>query len=164
MEWINIRLKHISALLLLIGIAIAAGCTSPPSVAPLLRVTERALLEESDRLGQSVERDKDYTRQTLRVLEDAYHRDLMQADELTPQWVREAISVYVAARESLLEHEMTLIREHETRAENLRDAALATQRAIALIEQQDNLLRGVMGEDLQRLLDSFDTLRKDPSQ
>ncbi len=163
MTSINTPAKHVGTFLVLITATVTIGCTSPPSVAPLLRVTERALLEESDRLSRNVERDKSYTRQSLGVLEDAYHRDLMQTDVLTPQWVREATAVYVAARESVLEHEASLIREHEARAENLRDAAAATRRAIALIEQQDSLLRGVMGDDLRRLLDGFDDLRKDPN-
>lgn len=159
----NAPAKHIGALLVLLITTATISCTSPPSVTPLLRVTERALLEESDRLSRNVERDMAYTRQSLGVLEDAYLRDLMQIDVLTPQWVHEATAVYVRARESVLEHEASLVREHEARAENLRDAAAATRRAIALTEQQDNLLRGVMGEDLRRLLDGFDDLRKDPN-
>jgi len=163
MTSINTPVKHVSTLLVLIAATITLGCTSPPSVTPLLRVTERALLEESGRLSRNVERDKAYSRQTLGVLEDAYYRDLMKTEVLTPQWVREATTVYVAARESVIEHEVSLAREYEVRADNLRNAAAATRRAIALIEQQDSLLRGVMGDDLQQLLDGFHDQRKDPN-
>ncbi len=155
--------KYYGIALVLIAALFALGCTSPPSVTPLLRVTEQALLEESNKLSRYVERDHAYTRQSLGILEDAFHRDLMQTDTLTPQWIREATAVYVTARESVLKNEATLVREHETRAKNLSDAALATRRAIAMIEKQDGLLRGVMGDDLQRLLDGLNDLRKDPN-
>ena len=128
------------------------GCSTPPSVAPLLRVTERVLVEESGRLAEDAERDGAYTRQVLGSLEDAYRRDLEQAGELTPGWVLEATMVYVAAREAVVRHEQSLARERGNRADNLRAAAAATRRAILLIEQQDGLLRGVAGEELSQLL------------
>ncbi|MEZ6193552.1 MAG: hypothetical protein R3C45_19965 [Phycisphaerales bacterium] len=128
------------------------GCSSPPSVTPLLRVTERALVEESGRLKEDAERDRLYTRQILGSLDDAYRRDLEQAEVLTSGWVREATTVYVAARDAVIQHEQTLAEERGNRADNLLAAATATRRAILLIEQQDGLLRGVAGEELSQLL------------
>lgn len=155
--------KYYGVALVLIGSFFSLGCTSPPSVTPLLRVTEQALLEEADKLSHYIKRNHAHTRQSLGILKDAYHRDLMQTDTLTPQWIREATAVYVTARESILINEASLVREHEARADNLHDAALATRRAIAMIEKQDDLLRGVMGDDLQRLLDELHDHRKDPN-
>jgi hypothetical protein len=131
------------------------GCSTPPSVAPLLRVTERALVAESGRLQEDAERDKTYTRQVLGSLDDAYRRDLEQAETLTPGWVLEATTVYVAARDAVIRHEQSLTRERDNRADNLRAAATATRRAILLIEQQDGLLRGLAGEELSQLLDGL---------
>ncbi len=127
------------------------GCATPPSVAPLLRVTERALAEESGRLARDVQRDRAYTRQVLGSLEDAYRRDLEQVDGLTPQWVLEATAVYITAREAAVRNEQALALERDNRADNLRAAAAATRRAILLIEQHDGLLRGVAGEELSQL-------------
>lgn len=133
------------------AVLLMVGCSAPPSVVPLLRVTERALAEESGRLAQDAQRDRVYTRQVLRSLEDAYRRDLEQVGELTPAWVLEATTVYVAARDALIRHEQSLAQERGNRADNLRAAAAATHRAILLTEQQDGLLRGVAGEELSRL-------------
>lgn len=70
---------------------------------------------------------------------------------MTPAWVLEATTVYVAARDALIRHEQSLAQERGNRADNLRAAAAATHRAILLTEQQDGLLRGVAGEELSRL-------------
>lgn len=145
-------LKTLSLLAAVVVALIAGGCASPPSVTPLLRVTERALMRESARLNDDADRDAQHAKQTLRSLEDAFDRDLEQADELTADWVRDATSVYVAAREALLHHEHVMARERQIRSDNLQTAASATRRAIGLIEQQDKLLNGVIGEDIRRLL------------
>lgn len=150
--------ETLSLLATMVVALITGGCASPPSVTPLLRVTERALMRESARLDDDADRDAQYARQTLRSLEDAFDRDLEQADELTIDWVRDATSVYVAAREALLRHEHALARERQARSDNLQTAASATRRAIGLIEQQDKLLTGVVGEDIRRLLAGHATL------
>jgi hypothetical protein len=141
---------------------LSSGCTSPPSVAPLLRVSERALLREADQQAIDAERDAEQLRQTRRSLEQAYNRDLTQTPELTAQWVREATQVYVSAREALVRHENALSLERQTRVENLKAAASATRRAIGLLEQQDKLLAGAMGEDLRRILNSNPYTRSEP--
>ncbi len=143
---------------------VLGGCTTPPSVAPLLRVTEQALLRESDRLRDDAERDAEYVRQTLRILEDAYSRDLDQVEFLTPDWVREATSVYVTAREIIIRHQNALARERNHRSDNLKTAALAARRAIVLIEQQDRLLKGAVDQDLRRLMFMAGWNREEPGQ
>ncbi len=152
--------KTLSLLATVVVALIAGGCASPPSVTPLLRITERALMRESARLNDDADRDAEYARQTLRSLEDAFDRDLEQADGLTADWVRDATSVYIAARETLLRHELALARERQARSDNLYAAASATRRAIGLIEQQDKLLNGVVGEDIRRLLTGHAILKE----
>ncbi len=148
----------------LVLVSLLGGCATPPSVAPLLRVTQRALLDESGRLKVDAERDTLYTRQTLRTLEDAYNQDLDQAEGLTPDWVREATSVYVTARETTISHQHALAQEYRVRADNLVAAASATQRALVLIEQQDKLLDGAVNRDLRRLLTSSDWTPLEPTR
>lgn len=129
-----------------------SGCSTPPSVAPLIRVTERVLLEESQRLARDAERDRVYTDQLLRSLEEAYGRDLEEAPGLTPAWVREATTVYVAAREAIVEHRDHLAQQRNDRIDNLNAAASAARRAVALVEQQDRLLGAAADPGLQRLI------------
>lgn len=155
MKWITGVAERTFLPAVLLASVLLAGCSTPPSVAPLLRVTERALVEESGRLAEDAERDRVHTRQVLGSLDDAYRRDLEQAEALTPGWVLEATTVYVAARDAVIRHELTLAQERGNRADNLRAAATATRRAILLIEQQDSLLRGVAGEELSQLLDGL---------
>lgn len=156
MKWITTEVSRMIARALITTAVISmVGCSTPPSVAPLLRVTERALIEESDRLAQDAARDQANTRQVLGSLEDAYRRDLEQVEALTPDWVLEATTVYVAARDAVIRNEESLARERDIRVDNLRAAATATRRAIRLIEQQDGLLRGVTGDELNQLLDSL---------
>jgi hypothetical protein len=155
-------LNFLAPLVALAVSLIVGGCTSPPSVTPLLRVTERALISESARLNDDAERDSQYARQTLRSLKDAYDRDLEQADGLTADWVRDATSVYVAAREALLRNEIARAHERRQRSDNLQAAASATRRAIGLIEQQDKLLNAVAGEDIRRLLTGQATPQETP--
>jgi len=139
-------------LLIVIDALLCVGCASPPSVAPLLRVSERALMREAGEQAIDAQRDAEHIRQAMRSLEQAYNQDLAQTQELTEQWVREATKAYVAAREALLRHEHALSQERRARVDNLQAAASATRRAIVLIEQQDKLLTGAMGEDLRGVL------------
>lgn len=156
------RLRSIVSRAVVVCAILAGGCASAPSVAPLLRITEQALNREAARLEEDALRDAQHIRQTLRSLEDAFHQDLDQAELLTTDWVREAIGVYVAARETMLRHEHTLAAERRTRADNLQAAASATRRAIQLIEQQDRLLDGVVGEEFRRLL-TYQAFRSEES-
>ena len=128
-----------------------AGCTSPPSVAPLLRSAELALTEEARLLADDAARDAQQLAQTQATLAEAYAADLRECPQLTAPWVREATDVYVAAREELIRHDAALTQQRQTRADNLRLAAQAQQRAIELLEKQDQLITGVTGTDLWRL-------------
>ena len=139
--------------LLFTACCLQIGCTSPPSVAPLLRVTQAALEAEASQLEADAHRDAQWIDQTRTALAQAYEADLAQTDELSVQWVRDATSVYVAAREALLQHEMNLKQQRMQRAANLRAANLATQRAQAMLEQQDALMSTFVGIDGWQLLE-----------
>jgi len=128
------------------------GCASPPSVVPLLRVSEKALMREAAQQAIDADRDAEHIRQIRLSLEQAYNLDLDQTQDLTSKWVRDATQAYVLARESLLRHEQVLSQQRRARVENLQAAASSTRRAIGLIEQQDKLLAGAVGDDLRRLL------------
>jgi len=142
---------NFQAILLLLVLWLV-GCSTPPSVAPLLRVTERALLQESQRIRDDIRRDTEQTRGTLQALEDGFNQDLEQVQALTPQWVREATAVYVAARETIVRYQNRVAQDRHRRADNLQAAASATRRAINMLEQQDRLLDGVIDVDLRRLI------------
>ena len=139
MNFSNVIKHHINyafiACVLIVG-----GCSSPPSVVPLLRVSQDTLMQEADRLHDDVTRDARAVEQTRQTLADAYAADLRTRGELDPSWVLEATIVYVAAREALAFHEMNLRQERIQRAANLELAAQATGRAVELIEQRDRLL------------------------
>ena len=149
---------------ILLGVFITTGCSTPPSVAPLLRVAERALIEESERLEADARRDAEQMRGDLATLEDGFNRDLEQAEALTPQWVREATSVYVSARETVVRYQNAQIRDLNNRADNLKLAASATGRAISLVERQDRLFDGVLNEELQRLISVTDWNPQEPGR
>lgn len=152
-------IKQMNILWVVVTSLLFSGCTSPPSVAPLLQVAEQAILNESGRIDEDIAIEQTHADQTLTILEEAYRRDLEQVDTLTPEWVQEATAVYVAAREAVLQNQADQINVHRIRADNLRSAALATRRARRLIEQQDRLLHGVVGDDLSDLLNELDNLR-----
>lgn len=141
--------------LMLMMLALAGalgGCTSPPSVAPLLQASERALAMEAAHLVDDAEREAQWIAQSRRSLEQAYDADLAQVEELTPQWVREATRVYVLAREELTRHEAQLREQRRQRAENLHATADAIRRAGAMLQQQDRLWLGLVGVDAWSLL------------
>ena len=160
----TVQSKTRCLLLIVAGVLLCTGCASPPSVTPLLRISERALMREAAQQAIDAERDAEHLRQTRRSLEQAYNQDLAQAQALTTEWVREATQAYVSAREVLLRHENELSRERRARVENLQAAASATRRAISLIEQQDKLLTGAMGEDLRRILNSNPYTQPEPGR
>lgn len=132
---------------------VANGCTSPPSVAPLLRVAERAMRDEAARLDDDdAKRDTAQMDQSRQALAAAFDADLgEQAAKLDAQWVRDAVAGYVAAREALLRHEAKLHDERASRSDNLRAAAEAQDKAIQLLENQDALITQTTGLDIWRL-------------
>jgi len=139
----------------------ATGCEAPRSVVPLLEITERALLEEAERLHDDSERDRMYSRQALSQLEEGYRQDLEQTQTLTAEWVLEATRVYTTAREAVLKHQASLEAERQARAENLQVAASATRRALLLLQEQSGLLHGVVGKELDALIRGIDPIYKD---
>lgn len=145
--------KCILLVLLFVFSCLHLGCASPPSVAPLLRVTQTAIEAEAAQLEADAHRDAQWIDQTRTALAQAYEADLAQTSDLSPQWVRDATSVYVAAREALLQHEMNLREQRLQRAANLRAASQATQRARAILEKQDALLTQLVGIEGWQLLE-----------
>lgn len=155
MTWITKPSRRWAACILTAASFVCVGCSTPASVSPLLQVTERVLLGESDRIGRDIAIEKAHTDQTLSMLASAYRKDLDEAEALTPAWVDEATSAYVAAREAVIENETKRIAAHQTRAENLRSAMLAARRARQLLDRQDQLLQGIVGDDLTRLMNDL---------
>ena len=131
-----------------IALSLLAGCTSPPSAVPLLRFAERAMRAEAGRLRLDIDRDVEHLRQTRMALESAFEADLNDQDDLEANWVRDATRVYVAAREALVRHEQELEQERRLRAGNLLTAADAQQRAVSLLERQDQLIIHTIGLDI----------------
>lgn len=145
------RTTHITAALLGAMALLTAGCVSPPSVAPLLRIVDEAMREEAARLRDESARDKQGVDQARRMLEAGFEADLRDRGGLDAPWVRDAVAVYAAAREELALHEVRLAMERQQRAANLLAAASAQRRAIELIEGQDTLILRATGLDLWRL-------------
>lgn len=119
------------------------GCGSPPAITPLLRVSQAAMAQEIEHLQTDVERDNQHIQQTLNALDTAFSADLVQAaenEQLTPEWVEDAMAVYVPAREAVVRHEASLQQQRLRRQENLQAAMLAQNRAQQLLEKQDQLI------------------------
>ncbi|MEM8737665.1 MAG: hypothetical protein AAGG38_04205 [Planctomycetota bacterium] len=135
-----------------LGTSVLVGCGSPPSVVPVLRSVGQTLMQEAERI-ETVEgvRDGLYLDRVRADLREAYRADLASSTSLTVRWVDEATTVYVAAREALLRQELEQAASRATRAENLRLAARAQARAVAVLEQQDRLLMDTLGVDLWRI-------------
>lgn len=144
------RTTHITAGLTVAAL-LTAGCVSPPSAAPLLRIVDEAMREEAARLHEESARDKQGVDQARRMLEAGFDADLRERATLDAPWVRDAVAVYAAAREELALHEVRLAMERQQRAANLLTAASAQRRAIELIEGQDALILRATGLDLWRL-------------
>jgi len=139
----SIQTYSLSALVLS-ALLIAAGCGTPPSVQPLLAVSQRVLLEEAQRVDDDTRRDAQRVDQSLRALEAAFAADLHERDALDPPWVLSAVRGYAAAREALVEHRLALAHERQTRAQNLRQAAALTDRAVGLLQRRDTLVQRVL--------------------
>ncbi len=155
------RLLLTAAACVLLGAGVG-GCGSPPSVLPAMRVVEATLRAEADRLeaGQA-QRDGQYLQQARADLARGFGDDLRAAEALDVEWIDRATRVYVAAREALLRQELALARQREVRAENLRLAAAAQARAMAVLQQQDRLLQRTLGLDLWRI--DFSSVEPEPS-
>lgn len=61
-------------LLIAIGVLQFVGCTSPPSITPLLRISEKALMREAAEQAIDTQRDTERIRQLMRSLKEATTR------------------------------------------------------------------------------------------
>lgn len=144
------------AMVAAVGLSLV-GCTAPPSVVPLLSASQGIVLAEAQRIEADGALDEQYIEQAKRALADAFEADLAQRDALDAQWVREATVVYVAAREQLVEQAMRLREQRRLRADNLRAAAEAQQRAVTLLQRQDALITQTSGLDIWRIIAPWTT-------
>jgi hypothetical protein len=130
------------------------ACGAPPSVTPLLRVSRDALLQEAQRQSVDLQREQMHIEQNRAALRSAFAADLAGRQQLDPAWVSDAAEMYAAAQAALANESARREAERLARADNLRAAAEAQSRAIALIEKQDAMLSDVIAVDtwLARLL------------
>lgn len=147
MRRMNTRPKIIA---LAAALASAAGCGAPPSVAPLLRVTDTALRAEAQHIDSDIARLRISADQSRAALDHGFALDLEHVESLDKLWVIEAAQGYAAAREQLALHEARAAQVYADRRDNLMAAAEAQRRALALLEQQDRLIHDVIGVDLWR--------------
>lgn len=133
------------------AMVLICGCGSPPSVTPLLRAAGTAVELEVGRLEEDAQRDRLQVESSRRAIRDAFDADLQLNPHPDAAWVRSATHAFALAMEELVRQELRLMQERKQRAENLRDALRAQQRAIRLIEQQDRLIEQTLGFDLWRL-------------
>ena len=124
------------------------GCSSPPSVVPLMRAAEQTLNEERRLVDEDRARRTALFERRRDALAAGYEADLAERETLDPAWVLEGTRAYTAAREALLRHEMELERRATIRKQNLELAGAALERGVALIQQRDRLLERlpVLGE------------------
>lgn len=137
--------------LLILITALAPGCTSPPSAAPLLRLVAQALDDEAAQLAADALIRQRHAQETRATLAAAYEADLTHQPALNPQWVLDATRAYVAAHEAVVRQELADLARCQQRIDNLRDAGEAQRRAIALIEKQDQLITQTTGLDAWRM-------------
>ena len=126
--------------LLLAAVALLTGCTSPPSVVPLLNVAAEVIEAEAARLDADAQRDRQRVESQRQALADGFAADLRARDTLDTAWVASAAEVYALSREMLVRHEHALDEERRRRQENLDLALDAHRRAIELLQQQDQLV------------------------
>ncbi|NBC10749.1 MAG: hypothetical protein GVY24_03320 [Planctomycetes bacterium] len=115
---------------------------------PLLRATAAALENEAAQLDTDRLRVAEHGRQTRAALDDAFAADLDTVEAMDRRWVLEAAQAYAAAREAVTLHEHDARAALDARETNLRRAAEAQRRAIALLEQQDRLIVETVGVDV----------------
>ena len=149
------RCLVLGSLWLSVAVGVLCGCESPPSVSPLLRASSMAVADEILHLQTDIARDREQLAQTRASLDAAFDADLEQAESnntLNGEWIREAMVVYVPAREALVRHEATLATERQQRIDNLTTAVEAQQRALQLLERQDELIRDTTHFSVWRLI------------
>ncbi|WP_432798406.1 hypothetical protein [Poriferisphaera sp. WC338] len=143
-------MRH-SLYVLLLLIILLTGCTSPPSVVPVLEMVGQVLADEAAQMKMRRLDEEQRHMQMKASLRDAYERDLTSQESLSSEWVLEATSVYTTAREMMIENYHSQLEAIDRKQQNLMAAWEAQQKATELLRQQDDLLRGTVGLDLWRL-------------
>jgi hypothetical protein len=132
--------KTIAPLSLMLMLATAFGCTSPPSVVPLMSVVADVMESEARHVAEDGKQFATVLGRQRQALADAFDADLDGQATIDRDWLRDHVAVYVVAREALVRHELALARRVADRIENLTLARRAQLRAIGLIQRQDALL------------------------
>ena len=128
-----------------------AGCGSPPSVTPLMRVVDESLQAELDHLTLDAADAEKLLAERQGALKRAMELDVREQPALAPDWVLDQAGLYVTAREAVLSSHLAEQQSRLIRLDNLRAAREAQARAIELLEKQDALLDRTLGLDLWRL-------------
>lgn len=143
MNWPRIDLFHVDPrgilLLILIALLFLLTACAPPSVQPLMLSVERALAEESTQVAADGERIEALYEMQRGALASGFDSDLSSRPELDAEWVRRAMTAYLAAREGLLRAELADADRLATRQRNLALAREAQRRARILLESHDQL-------------------------
>ncbi len=127
------------------------GCGAPPAVTSLLQASQRALAMEVAAQQTDLVREAQMQEERRAAISDGFEIDLMQRATLDANWVRSATQGYVAAMVELTRHEEAIKAQRLQRIDNLQAAQQAQQRALALLQMQDQWLQGTLGLDLWRL-------------
>ena len=132
--------------------AALAGCTSPPSVVPMMRSVELALRTEAQRIqDEAAATDQRYLQLARQSLIEAYRQDLQSQEAISAEWVESATGAYVAAREALQAEAWSRQQARQTRMANLELAADAQNKAMSLLQDQDAMWQDQVEADLWRL-------------
>ena len=128
-------------------ILLLTGCTSAPSVLPMLDRVGVVLTEERAMLAEDGKLVAGRYEQTRDMLRDAYEKDLAvkEGKQISADWVIDATRVYVAAREILLKQMADEMNSLETRMRNLDLAKEAQSKAVQMMRQQDELMLNMSG-------------------
>jgi len=117
-----------------------SGCGAPPSIGPLLDLSGAVLDREAGRLDADAEAAHDRLELQASMLASAFDRDLNERATLNADWVSEAVSAYVAAREALVRQAAEVESSYAARVDDLRAAREAQRRAVSLLERQQTIL------------------------
>ncbi|MAE62307.1 MAG: hypothetical protein CMJ49_13240 [Planctomycetaceae bacterium] len=116
----------------------------------MLRVSASAVDAERARLATDLTRLAQSYDQRRQLLKSGFEADVNARPSMDAEWVTRGVTAYVAARELVLRDELAAAGNLQTRQANLGHVSEALRRAVALIEQQDHLLKRV--PDLRRWL------------
>ena len=83
-----------------------AGCASPPSVSPLLRISASAVEAERSHLAADLERQSQWYEQQRQMLHSGFAADLEAQIDINADWVQRGVNAYVTARELVLRDEL----------------------------------------------------------